>query len=87
MSAELFDDSAVQSFSPRLLWLKKHNLAIGELPDGTRFCVGLFNTGYSSTHRDAEPECAAAAEIEHYSITEFVKTGAVIAKDVQEEVC
>lgn len=83
----LFPDSEITMESPRLKWLKKHNLAIGELPDGTRFCVGLFNTGYGSTHRDAELECAAAAEIEHYSITEFVKTGAVIAKDAQEEVC
>ena len=73
--------------SPRLLWLKKHNLAIGELPDGERFCVGPDSVGYGPTHRDAELECAKAMQIEHWTITEFVKTGAVIAKDVKEEVC
>ncbi len=90
--SDLFPASAMDSPSPRLVWLRKHNLALGELPDGTRFCAGKDNAiGYGKTHRDAELEYCEVhlvhnGPIEHWSISEFNKAIAPVVKTEVEEV-
>lgn len=79
-----------ESLSPRLRWLKEHNLSLGELPNGQRFCVGLHGAGFGETHRDAELDyCEVSSElvakIQHWSVTEFQKAGVVIPTEVEEE--
>lgn len=85
--SELFPDSATESKSPCLLWLEKWNLQIGQLPDGTRFCVGRNAIGYGKTHADAERECAEAMDVLHWSIEDFRKSGVMIPGATEEEVC
>ncbi len=87
MSAELFPPAAVTQDSPRLAWLKRHNLALGELPDGTKICVGRHAIGYADTHKDAELECAEAMNVAHWSIEEFRKAGVMVPGNVEEEQC
>ena len=49
MDTELFPESTISVDSPRLKWLKKHNLAIGVLPDGKKFCVGIEAAGFGTS--------------------------------------
>lgn len=94
MSVELFPDSAMHSPSPHLIWLRNHNLAIGQLPEGQHFCVGVIGVGLGDTHHDAELEYCkchnedsvegASDPIEHYLISEFNK--AIKPLDVAEEI-
>lgn len=73
MSDELFPLADMEKPSPRLKWLKANNLALGELPDGTRFCVGADGIGFADTHLDAEHKyCESCrSDVEHYSVSEF----------------
>jgi hypothetical protein len=83
--SELFKDSDVSKPSPRLEWCKRHNLALGQLPDGTRFCAGRNAIGFGATHADAERECAEAMEITHWSIEDFAKAGVIMPEAATEE--
>ena len=81
---ELFSDESVRKDSPRIVWLKTHNLALGELPCGTRFCASDQYSTHADTHSDAELKMAAILEVEHWSIEEFKKTGAVVPGKAEE---
>ena len=83
--SELFPDSAMSAPSPRLTWLKLHNLSLGELPDGTRFVASDQYITHADTHSDAELKMAAILEVEHWSIEEFKKTGAVVPGKAESE--
>jgi len=87
MSAELFPDSEVTALSPRLVWLKLHNLALGELPYGVRFCASKDCIKTGDTHSDCEMLMADELEVEHWSVTDFAKAGVVMPGNVQEEQC
>ena len=50
---ELFSDESVRKDSPRIVWLKTHNLALGELPCGTRFCASDQYITHADTHSAA----------------------------------
>ena len=90
---DLFPASAMDSTSPRINWLMKHNLAIGVLPNGIKFCVGELGVGLGDTTKDAELEFTAmynedAAEnntstIEHWSVVDARKAGIVMPGDAQ----
>lgn len=84
-ASELFEPASVAVDSPRLTWLKRHNLSIGQLPDGTRFCVGRHAIGYGSTHLEAEQQCAEAEDITHWEAEEFTKAGVVLPTVIAEE--
>lgn len=83
MSAELFP--VEESLSPRLTWLKLHNLALGELPDGQRFCAGEDLITHGDTHSDCEHKMAEELEIAHWSIAAFIRAGVVFPTAVEEE--
>lgn len=86
MTSELFPDSSMASDSPRLIWLRKHNLALGELPSGQRYCASFEHIVHGETHRECEEFMARALDIHHWSIEEFAKAGVVIP-EAGEEVC
>ncbi len=82
--SELFSESEVTKDSPRLTWLKQHNLALGQLPDGTRFCAGRNSIGYGDTHRDAELDYSESVDLEHWEITDFKRAGVVLPEEREE---
>lgn len=82
---ELFPNSEMSSLSPRQRWLKEHNLALGELPDGKRFCAGEDRITHGITHKDCELLMARELEVEHWEVTEFKKAGVVIPGECEEE--
>ena len=84
MTAELFPDSAMSAPSPRLTWLKLHNLSLGELPDGTRFVASDQYITHAETHSDAEVKMAAIREVEHWSLAEFKKAGVKMPEKAEE---
>lgn len=66
--SELFPVESMLSPSPRLLWLREHNLALGELPDGKKFCVGEHATGFGNTHLEAEQDYCAVTALTHWEV-------------------
>ena len=84
MTAELFPESAMSAPSPRLTWLKLHNLALGELPSGTRFVASDQYITHADTHSDAELKMAAILEVEHWQTTEFKKAGVKMPEKAEE---
>lgn len=82
---ELFPDSEVTSLSPRQRWLKANNLALGELPDGKRFCAGEDRITHGDTHKDCELLMAMELEVEHWEIAAFKRAGVVIMGECEEE--
>lgn len=81
---QLFPDSVTAVYSPRLLWLKEHNLARGNLPNGTAFVVSEDCVTTGSTHEECELKMATLLEVKHYSVTEFEKATAAVVK-VEED--
>lgn len=83
--SELFPEQAMSTPSPRLTWLYMHNLALGELPSGLRFCAASDRITTAHTHLDAELLMATELEVEHYSIEGARKAGVLMPGDVVEE--
>jgi len=84
--SELFKSSEVEHPSPRLIWLAAHNLAIGQLPDGTRFCAAIDRVTTGDTHKDCELKMATELEIEHWSLEDARKAGISMPEKVTTEV-
>lgn len=78
---ELFPKSAMAAESPRLLWLKSHNLSLGELPQGQRFCAHALAIFTADTHKNCELKMADYLGVRHWTVTEFEKAGVVMPEE------
>jgi len=85
MTDELFNAADVTMDSPRLAWLKRHNLALGELPDGMRFCASHSNITRGDTHKACELSMAKKLGISHWEVDEIKKAGVTMPENVVEE--
>lgn len=81
--SELFHESEVAKESPRLLWLRQHDLALGQLPSGTRFCAHALAIFTADTHKDCELKMATYLGTEHWELTEFKKAGVKMPEAVE----
>ena len=84
MTAELFPASAVTKDSPRLLWCKRHNLSLGQLPEGTKYCVGSIAVGFGTTLLEAEQDYCAATGEDHWEVEEFKRAGVKMPEKAEE---
>ena len=83
--SELIEDSAMSALSPRLRWLRLHNLALGELPSRTRFGASDQCITHGDTHSDAELKMAAILEVEYWSVQEFKRAGVKFNETMESE--
>ncbi len=85
--SELFEASAMSAPSPRLTWLRLHNLALGELPSGTRFVASDQYITHADTHSDAELKMAAILEVDHWTVDDARRCGVMVPGKAAEEEC
>lgn len=84
-ASELFPDSSVIKLSPRLEWLKKYNFALGQLPEGQRFCACTSTVFVADTHKECELKMAEYLGVEHWEKSEFKKAGVTMPENMEED--